>query len=155
MRVHSHTVTLLEKRWSCQPENVQQAREEVRVFAIRFDSEESGLIELAIGEACANAIEHGSPQGECNAFTLRCLLDTAKCELIFEVEDEGGRKPLPKLSSVTTPDLLSEGGRGLFLITQIMDKVAIRRAPRGARLRMTKRLQDKHTAIPPTWQGAG
>ena len=129
---------LVEKRWKSHPSNVQQAREAVRRALHDLpDQGQVDLIELAIGEACANAVEHGSPLGERNEFVLRCSVgdDTL---LVFEVEDEGTEFTLTDLTLSHTPDLSSEGGRGLFLINQIMDQVAIRRTDQGLNVCMTK-----------------
>jgi anti-sigma regulatory factor (Ser/Thr protein kinase) len=130
--------TLVEKRWNSHPSNVHCAREAVR-HALRnlADPLLIDLIELAIGEACANAVEHGSPHGERSEFLLRCLFSD-ETHLVFEVEDEGADFAVSDLPLHTIPDLYSEGGRGLFLINQIMDHVAIHRTEIGLSVRMTK-----------------
>lgn len=131
---------LVEKRWSSHPSNVQHARETVREALRELpDRSQIDLIELAIGEACANAVEHGSPSGERNQFVLRCFISD-NTGLVFEVEDEGSEFALTNLSLSKIPDLYSEGGRGLFLINQIMDQVAIIRTKLGLNVRMTKLL---------------
>lgn len=131
---------LVEKRWRSDAGNVQAARETVReILLSRHDSLETDLIELAIGEACANAIEHGSPRGPHNEFILRCFAADGT-EIIFEVEDEGYGFASAQRKLSQMPDLESEGGRGLFIINQIMDQVAIRRTPHGLNVRMTKSL---------------
>lgn len=133
-------ILLVEKRWNSHPSNVQHARETVRE-ALRdlSDGAQIDLIELAIGEACANAVEHGSPNGEVNQFALRCLIgDDARW--VFEVEDEGSEFAITDLTLASPPDVDSEGGRGLFLINQIMDQVAIQRTSLGLNARMTKSL---------------
>ncbi len=133
---------LVEKRWKSHPSSVQCARQAVR-DALRDlpDQAQVDLIELAIGEACANAVEHGSPLGERNEFTLRCLAcdDT---DLVFEVEDEGREFSPADLPLARTPDLCSEGGRGLFLMKQIMDRVAVQKTAHGLSVRMTKATPD-------------
>ena len=143
---------LVEKRWKSHPSNVQYARETVRAALHDLpDQGEIDLIELAIGEACANAVEHGSPLGERNEFLLRCSIGD-ETRLVFEVEDEGAEFALTDLTLSRIPDLDSEGGRGLFLINQIMDQVAIRRTAQGLNVRMTKALsgvQIISTPMPP------
>jgi anti-sigma regulatory factor (Ser/Thr protein kinase) len=131
---------LVEKRWNSHARNVQSARETVRdILHSWHDPLEIDLIELAIGEACANAIEHGSPRGVQNEFVLRCFAADGT-ELVFEVEDEGVGFAVTDQTLSHMPDLNSEGGRGLFLINQIMDQVAIRRTNRGLSVCMTKLL---------------
>jgi anti-sigma regulatory factor (Ser/Thr protein kinase) len=131
---------LVERRWNSHPCNVHYARAEVRHFMREHAVDSLELIELAIGEACANAVEHGSPCGADSYFTLRCGIYPERREIVFEVEDEGIEFALSRLTMVYAPDLESEGGRGLFLINQIMDDVAILSSPRGLIVRMTKRL---------------
>jgi anti-sigma regulatory factor (Ser/Thr protein kinase) len=52
---------IVEHHWQSCPGNVQQAREAARSVLHRYAAAEADLLELAIGEACANAVEHGSP----------------------------------------------------------------------------------------------
>jgi anti-sigma regulatory factor (Ser/Thr protein kinase) len=132
---------LVEKRWNSHPSNVHHARRAVREVLQRCsDPTQADLIELAVGEACANAVEHGSPRGDGNEFILRCFVLTDEAQLIFEVEDEGQEFTLTDLTLSQTPDLYSENGRGLFLINQIMDSVVIHRTPVGLNVRMAKAL---------------
>lgn len=131
--------TLVERRWSSHPRNVQYARETAREFLRAYvDPTDIGLIELALGEACTNAIEHGSPHGERNHFVLRCSVAAPRPQLILEVEDEGREFALTDLSLAETPDLNAESGRGLFLINRIMDQVTLHQGAEGLAIRMTR-----------------
>ena len=138
-----------ERRWRSHPKNVQQARETAREVISQYARAEADLLELAIGEACANAVEHGSPRGESNVFILRCFLHTADSALVFEVEDEGREFALTDVSLSSLPDLFSEHGRGLFLINAIMDEVALLSTPRGLNIRMSKRVHSLRFAAAP------
>lgn len=129
-----------EHRWRSHPSNVQQAREAAREIISCYAREEADLIELAIGEACANAVEHGSPRGDSNIFILRCFVLADSSQLVFEVEDEGCEFALTNVSLSCIPDLYSEHGRGLFLINAIMDEVALQSTPRGLNIRMSKHI---------------
>lgn len=131
---------MMERRWISHPANVYLAREAVREFVRFYPVDSQELIELAIGEACANAVEHGSPFGPRNTFTVRCGLSPEHTDLVFEVEDEGVEFPLGRLSMMHTPDLESEGGRGLYLMNEIMDDVSLLTSNRGMIVRMTKRI---------------
>ena len=130
---------IVEHHWCSHPRNVQSAREAARVILQRYAAAEADLLELAIGEACANAVEHGSPQGEANTFSLRCFLASQCSSLVFEVEDEGHEFNLTGLS-LNVPDTYSEHGRGLFLINAIMDDVALCSTSRGLNVRMCKHI---------------
>ena len=140
---------IAERRWRSHPKNVQQARETAREVITQYAREEAELLELAIGEACANAVEHGSPRGDANVFILRCFVHTAHSALVFEVEDEGREFELTDMSLASLPDIYSEHGRGLFLINAIMDEVALLSTPRGLNIRMSKHVPDLRFAPAP------
>lgn len=131
---------LVERRWNSHPCNVHYARMAVREVVSRFAGESMEMIELAIGEACANAVEHGSPCGSNSYFTVRCGVLHDRGEMVFEVEDEGVAFGISRIAMLRPPDLVSEGGRGLYLINEIMDDVAVLTSPRGLIVRMTKRI---------------
>ena len=133
-------IYLVEQRWNSHPCNVHFARAAAREVVSRFTGDCLEMIELAIGEACANAVEHGSPDGSDNYFTLRCGVVPDRGEIVFEVEDEGYEVSLPRSMMFNLPTDESEGGRGLYLINEIMDDVRVYTSPRGLVVRMTKRI---------------
>ena len=133
-------IYLVEQRWNSHPCNVHYARVAIRDVVSRYAGDCLELIELAIGEACANAVEHGSPHGSDNYFTLRCGVAPDRGEIVFEVEDEGYEVSLPRSAMFNLPDDECEGGRGLYMINQIMDDVAVLTSARGLIVRMTKRI---------------
>jgi len=134
--------TVIERRWSSLPINVHHARIVVRQEVQRYLAADIDLIELAIGEACANAIEHGSPCGADNGFTVRCKLNPDQKTVVFEVEDEGADFNLTGLALGRVPDVTSEGGRGLFIINQVMDEVVLHSSTSGLMVRMVKRVAE-------------
>lgn len=79
-------------------------------------------IELAVSEACTNAIVHGYPDGHAETFTI--LAESLGDELRVIVRDRGrGMVPRPD-----SPGL----GLGLPLISQMADRVEVRSPPEGA-----------------------
>ena len=116
------------------PERLAEARE----WAERA-AEEAGLdepdcyqVKLAISEAVANAIKHGSPSaGDC----IRIAAFESDGSLVFEVRDKGTF--VAPMSRATTED---ESGRGLELVTLMMDEVHISSTGEGSLLRLAKRL---------------
>ena len=80
-------------------------------------------IELALREALANAIEHGSgndpsKQVEC------CVACDHERGMLIVVRDPGpGFDPASIPSPVLGVNLFSTGGRGIYLINQLMDEV--------------------------------
>jgi anti-sigma regulatory factor (Ser/Thr protein kinase) len=82
-------------------------------------------IQVACGEACANAITHAYPPGEAH-FAVRASRDGD--ELAIEVADFGAWRP-PRGGS---------GGRGLALIEQLTDSLEIDRGIAGTTVRMRR-----------------
>jgi anti-sigma regulatory factor (Ser/Thr protein kinase) len=84
-------------------------------------------IQVACGEACANAIAHAYPPGDAH-FAVRARSEDG--ELVIEVGDFGSWRP-PREGS---------GGRGLALIEQLTDALEIDRGVAGTTVRMRRRL---------------
>jgi serine/threonine-protein kinase RsbW len=114
-----------------------------------FDALRAGQIELCIAEAATNAIRHayhGKP-----GHTVAVSLSADREELLAEVTDTGTAMPPehqqtlvkgPKASDGQPFDRrsLAEGGRGLQIIYQLMDKVSYVSEERHNRLIMATRL---------------
>lgn len=119
---------------------------EVRRFAERacrafgFQPEVSYQIKLAMSEAVANAIEHGSTTAD---DPIRLQVVHEGDALAFYVSD-GGTFINPAM--VRRPDFMAERGRGLGFIELLMDEISIDPSPEGTVLRFTKKL----TARSPT-----
>lgn len=93
--------------------------------------EASTDIQLAVTEACANAVRH-SHVGE---YVVRLNVDDALCEV--EVVDLGsGFDP----SGVPAPSAAElENGRGLFLMQELVDDLEFVRDRDGTHVKLTKR----------------
>lgn len=115
---------------------------EVRRFADRacraygFSKDVSYQIKLAMSEAVANAIEHGSTTPD---DPIRLQVVEEGDALAFYVSD-GGTFIDP--SMVWDHDVMDERGRGLGFIELLMDDVAINPSPEGTVIRFAKRLGD-------------
>lgn len=89
-------------------------------YSSPFSSEELADVEMAVGEACANALKHGSPRGELDEVRVKCMRNERT--LIVEISDDGyGFDPDSVLPP--TSDRLGEGGMGIFLMRTLMDSV--------------------------------
>lgn len=88
----------------------------------------------AVDEATANAIRHGSPQGERNLVRVVChpLPDA----LIVEVRDQGTGFATSAMPAMPPPD--AQGGRGLPLMCALADKVEVASTPRGTTVTLKK-----------------
>jgi anti-sigma regulatory factor (Ser/Thr protein kinase) len=97
-----------------------------------FESVVSYQIKMATSEAVANAVEHGSR--------------SSSDEVRVRARDEGGALALYVtdngnfVSRMAAPGSLSERGRGLAFMGQLMDEVDLRRGPEGTVIRFSKRL---------------
>ncbi len=93
-------------------------------------------IELALREALANAIEHGgrhdpSQQIEC------CVACDHERGMLIVVRDPGpGFDPASIPSPIVGQNVFSQGGRGIYLINQLMDEVRFERG--GTEIHMRK-----------------
>ncbi|MGA2394381.1 MAG: ATP-binding protein [Candidatus Lustribacter sp.] len=99
-------------------------------------------IETAVGEALANAAEHGHRAG--SGFEVRVRVERGS--LVIEVQDEGGG--FPSVPVAVSPPHDAPRGFGIYLMRHLMDEVAF--DERGTCVRLTKRLpvarqRDAHT----------
>jgi serine/threonine-protein kinase RsbW len=97
----------------------------------RFSEEEILEIQLAATEILNNAIEHGSGNGE-DTIAVRFEFDGSS--IIFSVKDRGtgpGQITQDDFDGIGTPEMLSERGRGLYLIKTFVDEVRVMNAPDG------------------------
>ncbi len=105
-------------------------------------AEESGFneadkfdIKVAVGEACANAIEHGSPRGKRDKVRVSYVFEDDYA--IIEIVDEGVFKPrFPSFDSQ-----LNYRGRGIPFMLALMDEVEIKERKGGTTVRLVKRRQ--------------
>jgi anti-sigma regulatory factor (Ser/Thr protein kinase) len=92
---------------------------------------------LALDEAVSNAIRHGSRGGEQVLVTVES--DDEWVEMT--VRDGGPTPRLPRLPT-EPPPVLQTGGRGLWLILQLVDEVRVQRIEDGTRLTMRRRVSS-------------
>jgi serine/threonine-protein kinase RsbW len=96
---------------------VQQVFKEFRIDESLF-----GNILIAITEAVSNAIIHGN-QAKSNK-KVHITTVVASNKVSFTIEDEGTGFNPHNLPDPTAPEnLLTPGGRGVFLMQQLSDKV--------------------------------
>ena len=122
---------------------VRQARRAVIDFAAQcgFDDGILDDVESAVGEALANAAEHGNTAG---GFDVSAIFENER--LVIEVRDHGGGFDCgAALERANTPDAAGNRGFGIFLMRTLMDAVAF--SDRGSCIQLVKRLGDR-TAVP-------
>lgn len=125
----------------CSSEFVTIARKAVEGVCSRLalTRPEISEITLAVGEACTNAVKFSGP--ECQTVELTFIISPQNLEVTvrnhgspFGIEKGGTR--MPPLED------LSEGGMGLYLISQVMDELSVTSKDGVTTLRMVKKLGE-------------
>lgn len=107
-----------------------------RSVALTLEDVDSAVLAdvlLALDEAVSNAIRHGSRAGEPVVVSVES--DGEWVEMT--VRDGGPTPRLPRLPA-EPPPVLQTGGRGLWLILQLVDEVRLQRIKDGTRLTMRR-----------------
>ena len=108
----------------CHPRFMGTIRDALQKFA---DSNDIPMgdrfkLELALDEACMNAIDHGSALNQTMEFDLTLKAYSEK--IVILVKDYGGKAFDPEyFESIAQKKTWGHGGRGIFLIKKIMDEV--------------------------------
>lgn len=89
-------------------------------------------MKVAVSEAVANAIEHGSPNGPKSIVHVYIECDSQRT--VIEVLDQGVFKARLPVANGRP----SHRGRGIFLMTALMDEVNISEKPNGTLVRLVK-----------------
>jgi anti-sigma regulatory factor (Ser/Thr protein kinase) len=124
--------------------NLVKAREELEAVATacKYCDDDIYQMKVALSEAVANAIEHGSPHGSDSHIYIKFECDLKK--MIIEIADEGVFKArLP-----VTDGRPSHRGRGIFLMTALMDQVSINERPEGTVVKLVKLKESSKQAEP-------
>jgi len=90
---------------------------------------------VALGEAVGNAIRHGSGGG--GPIEVAVMVDNGWVEM--SVKDGGPTPRQPQLPSDPPPPM-ALGGRGLWMILQLVDEVRLSRDGEGTRLNLRRRI---------------
>jgi len=93
---------------------------------------------LALDEAVSNAVRHGSRGGA----PVEVSVDSDGKWVEMTVRDRGPSPRLPRLPD-EPPPVLHTGGRGLWLILQLVDEVRLERVGEGTRLVMRRRVSSR------------
>ncbi len=118
-----------------EPARLLRARERVRDYLRLFCADEPVVddIVFCLTEACTNVIQH-SGAAEPMRVAVRFTGEAVEAEVV----DRGRGFDIAALDLQTVPDLMGTGGRGLYLMAQLMDGLEVE-ADDGVRLRMEKR----------------
>lgn len=123
-----------------EPARISEIRRFVAAFLadLRAPVEVSSEILLAVGEAAGNAYRHGRKNGSRSEIRVRCEFDRPDFEI--EVADDGPGFDLGEVADRGTPDPFAQGGRGLFLMKELMDRVTVDTSGDGTVVRLLRSL---------------
>jgi serine/threonine-protein kinase RsbW len=93
-------------------------------------------IELALSEALANAIKHGSAHDPSKQIQCCVACDHARGMLIVIRDPGPGFDPASIPSPLVGQNLFATGGRGIYLINQLMDEVRFEKGGTEIHMRM-------------------
>ena len=101
------------------------------------DEQVTADVLLALDEAVSNAIRHGSGGGD----PVQVSVQSDGEWVEMTVRDGGPTQRLPRLPA-EPPPVYQTGGRGLWLILQLVDEVRLQRIGDGTRLTMRRRVNS-------------
>jgi serine phosphatase RsbU (regulator of sigma subunit)/anti-sigma regulatory factor (Ser/Thr protein kinase)/PAS domain-containing protein len=104
---------------------------------VRAPVDISSEIVLAVNEAAANAARYGRRHGGRSELRVRCALRGSTVE-ISVADDGGGFDASTVREQATLPDRYASGGRGLFLMHKLMDRVTFDPTPNGTVVNLTR-----------------
>jgi anti-anti-sigma factor len=122
-------------------ESLARVREAVVDLLESVGMSESALfdVKVAVGEALANAVRHGSPGGESDEVTVDVVAYEDRVRVIVRDSGHG----FDGVEGVDGDDVFAAGGRGILFMRALMDNVEFSRDPAGG----TAVLLEKHLRL--------
>ena len=115
-------------RLSRLPRDLEEARKDCSMSNENFHN-----LVIVLTEAVANAINHGN-KGDANKY-VRLLVECREEGVRCVVEDEGlGFNPDDIADPVAPENLLSDGGRGMFIIKALVKELKVEQIEGGTRV---------------------
>lgn len=147
---------IINVRLDAQPDVIRACRKLVAAAARAMGVPRKAVFELeiAIGEALANAYDHAYQGGRCEG-PISVHLTFRQDGLAITVSDAGERRHTSPRIPRDVP-LAAERGRGLFLMSRLMDDVEVVQPVRGGKgtaVRMMKRLRPR-SPVTTKWKEA-
>lgn len=134
--------------FACELAAVRPTAQAVRTFleAQGLHPEETAACDLALTEACNNAVEYVRPEQRQEPVEVQVFCTGSLVEFQIKDRTPGFDWPAP----VTLPPATCERGRGLFIIQSLMNEVSYTRGPLVNTLVMSKRrVYQGHRMTPP------
>ncbi len=123
-----------------EPMRVPEIRHFVGAFLadLRAPVEVSSEILLAVGEVAANAYRHGRRSEGRSEVRVRCAFEQST--VVITIADDGPGFDAALMDSADLPDRFASGGRGLFLIRELMDEVDVDSSPEGTAITLKREI---------------
>lgn len=121
--------------------NLYLIRDQIKMVGeyCNLDDREVFDLQVAVGEASANAIEHGSPNGAENYVHFAAACDGSY--LTITIRDEG--EFIRKMPDPDTDGEINFRGRGIPLMLALMDRVTIDEASTGTCVVLMKKVAGR------------
>ena len=123
-----------------EPSRVSEVRAFVSSFLadLRAPVDISTEILLAVGEAAANANRHGHRPDGRGEVRVYCALEGPS--VTITIADDGGGFDPDQVDATALPDRFASGGRGMFLMRELMDEVEIESTDTGTTVTMYRKI---------------
>ena len=95
---------------------------------------------MAVGEVVANSCRHGRAPKGIGEVSIRCGMRDSCIEIA--ITDDGPGFDAESVLETGVPDLLSSGGRGFFLMRQLMDRVEVDSSAAGTTVVLERKLPN-------------
>lgn len=124
-----------------EPSRVPEIRGFVSTFLadVRASVDDSAEILLASGEAAANAYRHGRRENGRSEVRVGCSFDGRV--VTVTIADDGEGFDAARVESADLPDRFAAGGRGLYLMRELMDDVRVESSSAGTKVMMTRAIE--------------
>jgi serine/threonine-protein kinase RsbW len=138
---------MIQQTFRCQtsPRAPRKLAKAIRHFLSRHLVDDDVLyeLELALTEACSNIVLYAYRNHSGGEIRVQVSLEPGS-RLVIEIMDWGWPFYGPPANPPAQPDPRSETGRGIYLISQIMDTYRFSHSQQTNTLRMEKKLRSEH-----------
>jgi PAS domain S-box-containing protein len=126
-----------------EPSRIRDVRSFISEFLtdLRAPLDVASEIVLAAGEAAGNAVKYGRKESVQGEVRVRCVVQGVNIQIT--IADDGPGFEISDEPAMGQPDPLAAGGRGLFLMRELMDEVDIDSSPEGTTVTLTRQAFEK------------